>query len=290
MNMPESQCLRETCIKPYRNLAQPRRPKPPAPCMPFATRPDNTYNSLHRRQGCPAESPYRRRGSAAASTRICVDILIVNSDREVEKQVKTLLERQGHDVRLSPSIPEALSLLEARPAALLIIECRLLAQNGSALFHALCRHPQPPVILPTVSHLGGDRSPSALTAEVERVQDALAQAQRLLTQPQGDMLRVGDLAIDTARKRVLFHGQPVMLPPIQFRLLAHLAQNAGRVVDARELLKAVWGYEGEETEARELVKVHVRQIRRRLGLGAQSNDYIQSVRGFGYVLTGPSQP
>ncbi len=219
-----------------------------------------------------------------------MDILVVNSDREVEKQVKVLLERQGHDVRTTPGIPEALPLLAAQPASLLIVECRLLEQDGLALFRALCQCSQPPIILPTVSHLAGDHSPAALTAEVERVQDALVQAQRLLAQSQGGLLRVGDLTIDMARKRVLFEGRPVMLPPIQFRLLAYLAQNAGRVVEARELLKAVWGYEGDETEARELVKVHVRQIRRRLGLGAQSNDYIQSVRGFGYVLTGPSQP
>jgi DNA-binding response OmpR family regulator len=100
-------------------------------------------------------------------------------------------------------------------------------------------------------------------------------------------LRVGDLVIDLATKRVTFRGQHVALPPIQFRLLAYLAQNAGRVVGAQELLKAVWGYEGDETEARELIKVHVRQIRRRLGLEAHHADYVQSVRGFGYVVTAP---
>jgi two-component system alkaline phosphatase synthesis response regulator PhoP len=124
---------------------------------------------------------------------------------------------------------------------------------------------------------------------LQHVQEALLQVQRLLAEPQGELLRVGDLAIDMDGKRVLFHGQPVPLPPIQFRLLAYLAQNAGRVVGAQELLKAVWGYEGDETEARELVKVHVRQIRRRLGLGAQTSDYVQSVRGFGYVVNAPGE-
>jgi two-component system KDP operon response regulator KdpE len=219
-----------------------------------------------------------------------VHILVVNSDPEVDRQLKVLLERQGHDVLVSPGIAEALALLGARRVDLLVVECQQLELNGTALFRQLARWPQPPVILPTISHPAGDHSPRALPAEVERVQDAMLQVQRLLAQPQGEVLRVGDLTIDTIRKRVFVHGQSVLLPPIQFRLLVYLAQNTGRVVGARELLKAVWGYEGDETEARELVKVHVRQIRRRLGLDGQGADYVQSVRGFGYVVTPPTQP
>jgi DNA-binding response OmpR family regulator len=55
------------------------------------------------------------------------------------------------------------------------------------------------------------------------------------------------------------------------------------------LLRLVWGYDAEEAEARELVKVHIRQIRRRLGLNPERHNYIRSVRGFGYMLTLPDE-
>jgi DNA-binding response OmpR family regulator len=72
-------------------------------------------------------------------------------------------------------------------------------------------------------------------------------------------------------------------------LLKHLALNAGRVVEYQELLQEVWGYQGEDSEARELLKVHIRQIRRKLGWDAAKAEYLQAVRGFGYMLAEPEE-
>ena len=213
-----------------------------------------------------------------------VDILIVHSSVEVTSSLRSLLEGQGHRVRTAPSVAEALPLLEMAPAQALLAECSQLELNGAPLFRVLGRNAQAPMVFPLLSPL----VPS-LPGELERLSGMAGQVRRLLASPEGaGVVRVGDLAIDLTGKRVSLHNQQVTLPPIQFRLLAYLAQNAGRVVGARELLKAVWGYEGNEAEARELVKVHVRQIRRKLGLEAQRADYVQSVRGFGYVVTPPN--
>jgi DNA-binding response OmpR family regulator len=47
----------------------------------------------------------------------------------------------------------------------------------------------------------------------------------------------------------------------------------------------VWGYQGEEGEARELLKVHINRTRHKMrGLAEGGDRYIQSVRGFGYML------
>jgi len=113
-------------------------------------------------------------------------------------------------------------------------------------------------------------------------QDVAAVAKRFFRpSPQ---YRVGELCIDTRKKRVGLGGRWVTLPPLQYRLLLTLAKRAGEVVDYQELFRAVWGYDGEDKEARELLKVHVRQIRRRLGLDSEHRPYIRSVRGFGYML------
>ena len=213
-----------------------------------------------------------------------MEILIVNSDPAVESELRELLVQRGHRVQAALGVAEALASLERQHADLLLADCELLELNGSALFRTLGRMSHPPVILPT-SHY----SPAALavSGRVEWVRDVVAQVQRLLNQPLEDTLHVGDLTIDAAGKRVIFRGRPVWLPPIQFRLLAYLARNAGRVVAAQEILRAVWGYEEDEAEARELVKVHVRQIRRRLGLDGQETGLVQSVRGFGYTMPLP---
>jgi DNA-binding response OmpR family regulator len=218
------------------------------------------------------------------SARIGVEILLVVGGLDAANQMQGLLEHLGHHVRVAATVLEALSLVETRPADLLIADSRQLEADADVVFRVLGRRQPPLLILPL--------APASLpvsAADVDRWRVAVAQAQTLLAQRDGETLQVGDLVIDTATKRVTFRGQHIPLPPIQFRLLVYLAQNRGRVVGAQELLKAVWGYEGDEAEARELVKVHVRQIRRRLGLEAQHADYVQSVRGFGYLVSAPGR-
>jgi DNA-binding response OmpR family regulator len=117
---------------------------------------------------------------------------------------------------------------------------------------------------------------------------SVAVTQRLIQRPP-QHYQVGDLYIDTRRKQARLGERWVTLPPIQYRLLLALAERAGEVIDCQELLRLVWGYDAEETEARELVKVHIRQIRRRLGLDAEHHHYIRSVRGFGYTLIAPGE-
>jgi DNA-binding response OmpR family regulator len=105
-----------------------------------------------------------------------------------------------------------------------------------------------------------------------------------LAQSSASVYHVGDLHIDTRKRRARLGDRWVTLPPIQYRLLVTLARRAGEVVAVQELLHAAWGYEATETESRELVKAHIRQIRRRLGLDPEKHHYIRSVRGFGYML------
>lgn len=119
-------------------------------------------------------------------------------------------------------------------------------------------------------------------------QGSLALARRLAQQPR-QQYQIGDLHIDTRKRRAKIGDRWVTLPPIQYRLLLTLAQRAGEVVGYRELIKRVWGYEAEETEARDLVKVHIRQIRRRLGLNLKDFNYIHTMRGFGYMLSPPNE-
>ena len=113
---------------------------------------------------------------------------------------------------------------------------------------------------------------------------------RRLVQAAPQYYQIGELHIDTRRKRARLGERWVTLPPIQYRLLLTLAERAGEVIDCQQLLRLVWGYDdARETEARELVKVHIRQIRRRLGLDPEKHPYIRSVRGFGYVLAPPDE-
>lgn len=95
---------------------------------------------------------------------------------------------------------------------------------------------------------------------------------------------IRDMVIDLEKYEVRMHGKPVALTPTEFRMLAVLAQQAGRVVDPRALLSAVHQHDYSERDAQNLVKVHIANLRRKLNDQKSSNPYILCVRGFGYML------
>lgn len=98
------------------------------------------------------------------------------------------------------------------------------------------------------------------------------------------MLAIRELVIDLEKYQVSLDGETVALTPTEFRLLAVLAQQAGRVVDPRALLSAVHQHDYSERDAQNLVKVHIANLRRKLNDSRSPNPYILCVRGFGYML------
>lgn len=100
----------------------------------------------------------------------------------------------------------------------------------------------------------------------------------------GSELRAGPFIIDPRRERVTCGGEPLRLTTIEFRLLEHLARNAGRVQDRRELLQRVWRWCDEDpdrTGASRTVDTHVKRLREKLG---SASDFIETIRGVGYRL------
>lgn len=128
-------------------------------------------------------------------------------------------------------------------------------------------------------------------AVVARVDSAvfLARVRALLRRmapagPSNNTLSIRDLVLDFEKYQVMLEGQQVALTPTEFRLLAVLAQQAGRVVDPRALLSAVHQHDYSERDAQNLVKVHIANLRRKLNDSRSPNPYILCVRGFGYML------
>ncbi len=98
-------------------------------------------------------------------------------------------------------------------------------------------------------------------------------------------LRHGELTIDRQRYQVTLGGQRVDLTPTEFKLLAHLTENADKVVSCSELVQAAHGYQTSEDEARKVIRPHITNLRQKLGSFLGDQPYILNVRGVGYVLT-----
>jgi DNA-binding response OmpR family regulator len=98
--------------------------------------------------------------------------------------------------------------------------------------------------------------------------------------PPGDAIRVGELELDPAARRVCLAGETVHLTPTEFDLLAVLCARPGVVFSREQLLAEVWGW--RDGSGQRTVDSHVRGLRRKLG-----GDLVRTVHGLGYALEAP---
>jgi two-component system alkaline phosphatase synthesis response regulator PhoP len=101
----------------------------------------------------------------------------------------------------------------------------------------------------------------------------------------GNTMQLGPLTVYPGRYQISVDDQPIDLTPTEFDLLLYLAAHRGRVVPCSELVREVRGYTVEEAEAREVIRPHVSNLRRKLKSAGQHADLIVNVRGIGYRLS-----
>jgi DNA-binding response OmpR family regulator len=113
---------------------------------------------------------------------------------------------------------------------------------------------------------------------------------RLATQEApSSAMKLGALTVYPGRYQASINEKPIDLTPTEFDLLLYLAAHQGRVVPCSELVREVRGYDVDEAEAREVIRPHVSNLRRKLKQVGQDEDLITNVRGIGYRLNDRSE-
>lgn len=100
-------------------------------------------------------------------------------------------------------------------------------------------------------------------------------------------MNIGPLTIYPGRYQIEVENKLIDLTPTEFDLLLYLAAHRGRVVPCSELVREVRGYGIEENEAREVIRPHVSNLRRKLKNAGQDPNILVNVRGIGYRLSEP---
>ena len=94
-----------------------------------------------------------------------------------------------------------------------------------------------------------------------------------------EVLRFGDVEVDTARAQVRKGGHPADVTPLEYKLLLAFLEHRGRVLSRDQLIDLVWGKGTFITER--AVDAHIVNLRRKV-----AGEAIVSVRGMGYRLEG----
>ncbi len=217
-------------------------------------------------------------------------LLLVEDDRRLRRALSAGLAEEGYRVDEADDGEAALSALLQIPYDACILDLQLPRQDGFAVLAAArASQVRTPILVLSARDAVADRvrglhggADDYLTKPFAFA-ELLARLQALLRRGgarHGDVLVHGDLEVCLSAHRVRIAGQPLLLTPTQFAILAMLLRHAGQVVTRAMLLKSVWGYTFDP--GTNVVDVHVAQLRRKLEQ-AGAERAIQTIRGVGYV-------
>ena len=232
--------------------------------------------------------------SSAGEPRERARILVVDDDPNTLRLVRDALGGAGHAPLVTGAPDDFAGLLRAERPDLVLLDLMLPGRDGLQLFEEIPELSDLPVIF--ISGYGRDETvakafelgaddyivkPFSATELVARVGAAL----RRRRDPEPFVL--GDLAIDYGTAAVTVRGEPVDVTATEYEVLRLLSANAGRIVRHDTLLRRIW--EGREGADAHVVRMVVRNLRRKLGDSAGAPRWIFNRRGVGYRMAKPGE-
>jgi two-component system alkaline phosphatase synthesis response regulator PhoP len=141
-------------------------------------------------------------------------------------------------------------------------------------------------LLATIRHNVAELSttPAEIPPDLKLMDDLEPDDFQPAFKPTVNTMTLGSLTIYPGRYQISVQDTLIDLTPTEFDLLLYLAAHRGRVVPCSELVREVRGYPVEEREAREVIRPHVSNLRRKLKEVGHSPNILVNVRGIGYRL------
>jgi two-component system KDP operon response regulator KdpE len=222
-------------------------------------------------------------------------VLIVDDEPQILRALQTNLRGAGYDVTTAATAKEALAAAAVGNPEAVILDLVLPDGRGTDVARELRRWSSAPIIV--LSAVGDEHEkvaaldagaddyvtkPFGMDELLARLRAALRRAAPS-TEP---VLRIGDLTIDLEKRSVAVDGHDVALTPNEFELLRYLAQNEGKLLTHRAILREVWGHAYERES--HYLHVYVSQLRRKIEADPARPRYILTEPGAGYRLRAPS--
>lgn len=222
-------------------------------------------------------------------------VLVIEDDADIALGVRTVLDRNGFEVRTAAAGRDGLRLFHRERPDVVVLDVGLPEMDGWTVLARIRELSEVPVLMLT-----------SLGQEADKVRGLRAGADDYLTKPFGNaefIARVqallrrrhaadplpeafddGRVRVNFATHTVLVDGDVVELTPIEFRLLAALVRHRGQVLSPARLLELAW--QDPLGIGPDRVKYSVMRLRRKLGAKAGGESAIEAVRGFGYRYRG----
>lgn len=221
--------------------------------------------------------------------------LVVEDEKRIADFLQRGLESAGYAVDVAGDGTAALELVHGTDYDLIILDMMLPDMDGLRVLEKVRnRKTSPPVLILSARGTVNDRVKGLETGADDYLvkpfafAELLARVRVLLRrgQPTPEKLQLGDLVLDTIRRRVTRGGEAIDLAPKEFAILEYMMRNQGRPLSRTMIVEHVWDmdYDGLTN----IVDVYIRHLRSKID-DRWPLKLIHTVRGIGYKLDTPDE-
>jgi DNA-binding response OmpR family regulator len=231
-------------------------------------------------------------------------ILVVDDDPAMVRLISRVLSKKGFEVLESNNGQDALRLLYNNKPDLVLLDVVMPKMDG---WQTCSRIRDISAIIPIIMLTGSRKTEDDMVRGLDYGADdylikpvgnkeLVARVQAMLRRSElpssvednrkSLTFNDGYLTIDIAQRKVVVDGKPVKLTPIEFRLLALLLQNTGRILTHRQMLEKVWGW--EYVDDLDYVRIYISHLRRKIEPDPALPKYTIIEPGVGYYFQKPA--
>lgn len=220
-------------------------------------------------------------------------ILVIDDEPQIRKFLRISLTAQGYEVAEAARGEEGVAKCATTQPSLVILDLGLPDLDGQQVIRRIREWSEVPIIVLSVRHRDGekvnalDNGANDYVVKPFSIEELLARVRVAMRAHAGEATDagefvVGGLVVNVPRHKVSLAGIDVKLTRKEFDLLRMLAQNAGRIITHRQILRELWGPAHEQDV--HYLRVYIGHLRQKLGDDSANPQYIESEPGVGYRL------
>jgi two-component system KDP operon response regulator KdpE len=221
--------------------------------------------------------------------------LVVEDEPQMRRFIRASLSSHGYRLVEAERASEAIMLTTSHNPELILLDLGLPDGDGIDLTRELRGWCRTPIIVISARGREEDKvaaldagaddyltKPFSVNELLARMRVALRHAETGRGSATPQVLEFGALRVDLVRREVTLSGKDVHLTPIEYKLLVLLAQNAGKVLTHRQILKDVWG--PSYASQTHYVRVHMAELRKKIEIDPARPKLLVTESGVGYRL------
>ena len=224
-------------------------------------------------------------------------VLIIEDEKNIQTFMGKVLKRHDYQVLYANTGKQGLETARSRCPDIILLDLGLPDIDGCSIIQEVRTWTSTPIIVISARtaerekvaalDLGADdyiTKPFGTSELLARIRASLRHSNRLLTDSTFYIrsYKHKDMTLDFSKRLLTIHGKPIHLTPIEYKIVAYLAQNSGKVITYAAILANVWGPYADDDN--KILRVNMANIRRKIEQDPAQPQYIFTEVGVGYRM------